>query len=288
MKRILIIAGLVLGALALIGFTKGETIILAMEARKVEKTSLIDLQSLLAPSMIVSTPQTGDGPFPVVFQFHGCAGARLAFQKQWAKIANDAGYVAVIVDSLRPRKVDRETALNTVCQGKRLIGMERTGDVLAAIDYVSDNYPIDREQIILSGWSHGAWTVMDFMTMDLKSSLPPALADYKGTPPTIKGTILFYPYCGIGTLSRTKKWRQDPKVLALIAGADTIVDHKQCLKQLATLSDRGIDITQTVYPDTEHAFDDEFIEDDWKDWHNPEYTADAMRRYREFLDATSG
>src|SRR5262245_29236345 len=46
----------------------------------------------------------GDGPFPAVVQFHGCAGVE-AESFRWARWLADRGYVSLVVDSFGPRGV---------------------------------------------------------------------------------------------------------------------------------------------------------------------------------------
>ncbi len=284
MKKIL----LGLGAILLIGlglaFWGGERFLLNVRAKQVDQSSFAERLELLQPNIIVRTPE-GPGPFPVVFQMHGCAGARLEFQHMWADIAVRNGYMAVIIDSLRPRNVSRPQALETVCTGKQLIGQERAGDLLVVIDTILKRPDVNPEQLVLTGWSHGAWTAMDFLTMDLKDQRPAGLPAYNKARPKIAGAVLFYPYCGIGTRTRINDWVEQPKTLALIAGADTIVDHRQCLSAFDKLEKAGISIDRTIYPDTEHAFDDPFIEEGWKHWHSPENLIDATDKVERFLIA---
>ena len=46
----------------------------------------------------------GTGPFPGVVLLHGCGGIRPHFV-QWAGTIRDMGYVALLVDSFRPRGI---------------------------------------------------------------------------------------------------------------------------------------------------------------------------------------
>ncbi|MEL6791629.1 MAG: hypothetical protein AAGL18_03910 [Pseudomonadota bacterium] len=283
-KRFFLITLGVLIVLGAIVFWRGEALYMGWRAQAAEKQSLAAVKTLLTPHIKVSLPP-GPGPHPVVLQFHGCAGARLAFQEMYADIANQAGYAAVIVDSNRPRGLSREAALEKVCTAKMLIGVERAGDVLAAIDLMRARSDLDMSQLVLAGWSHGAWTIMDFLTMDVGDAPPASLADpYEGAPIKVSGTALFYPYCGFGARSRRHAWQQSPVILSSLAGADTIVDHTQCISLINKISTRSdLQLDQKIYPDTEHAFDDPFIESDWQHWHHPAHTQDAIARYRSFL-----
>jgi len=291
MKRLLI--GLALGLILTfaVAVANGERLILAWHGYTTKTKSLTALQAELEPHMIVTLPKdAGDnGPVPAVLQFHGCAGARLPFQEMYGRIANAAGYASVIVDSNRPRGFNREQALEMVCTGKAMLGLERAGDVLAAFDLIAARDDIDGSQIVLAGWSHGAWTVMDYFTTDISKTRLAALdTPYAKPAPRIAGAILFYPHCGLGALSRVRRWQQTPPTLVLIAGADTIVNHEECLSLFNDLeTEQGLPVQRTVYPQTEHAFDDPFIEPDWQHWHNAEHMRDAMGRYESFLTALS-
>lgn len=290
MKKAILFTLFVVLAIGIFAAIFGERVLLNWTGSKVPKTSLSQIKTLLEPSMVFRTPdpQThGPGPYPVIVQFHGCAGARLEFQDLWAKAATDNGFMAVIVDSMRPRGFSRQAAAETICTGKKLLGQERAGDVAAALDLIRVRPEIDKERIILTGWSHGAWTVMDYLTMDFVKNGPVNLTseDFsKHNQPDIDGVILFYPYCGLGTRSRLDEWQQKPQALSLIAGADTIVNHKDCLKRFSKLKQSGLHLDQTVYPDTEHAFDDPFIEEAYQHWHHRENMIDAMSRYVGFIN----
>jgi len=154
MKKILLIAALLIGIFLLLAVTIGEKTLLNLRAYQIEKMSLTELKGLIGQNIIVRTPDAdewGTGPYPVIFQFHGCAGARLEFQELRAENALKNGYAAVIVDSMRPRKINRQQALDTVCAGKALLGQERAGDIAAAMDLILQREDIDQERIILTG-----------------------------------------------------------------------------------------------------------------------------------------
>src|SRR5262249_37198936 len=78
----------------------------------------------------------GEGPFPIVLQFHGCGGIPSS-QAQYAEVARDAGWATVIVDSYAPRRISRGEA-TLVCHGFELWGRERAGDVYAAMAWARE------------------------------------------------------------------------------------------------------------------------------------------------------
>jgi dienelactone hydrolase len=232
----------------------------------------------------IHLPTEGQAPYPVVLLLHGCAGPRPEFQRQWARVATQAGYAAIIIDSTGPRGLSRKQALEKVCAGKQLFGQERAGDIPATLFTLQKDPRLDLSQLVLSGWSHGAWTVMDYLTMRDHGDPSSGLKSFDYVTPKIDGVILFYPYCGIGSLSRFRKWNQTPPTLALIAGGDTIVDAQQCIAFFNKTSAKGVPVNVTVYPGAEHVFDDPFLEPDYIDWYNEAFLEDAKKRYSAFLD----
>lgn len=273
------------GVVAIVGllFLNREPAMMRLLDARTPKSSLVAHQEFIAEGIEVHLPSVGEAPFPVVLQFHGCAGIRQPFQNQWADVANQAGYAAMIVDSMGPRRLTRQGALETVCAGKKLLGQERAGDVLAAVKLAEADPRLDADHLVIAAWSHGAWSIMDYLTMDMKFQWPAGIRREAAETSPVDGAILFYPYCGAGTLSRFRVWTQSPPVLAIIAGADTIVDANLCINYFEQRRRKNEPVDLVVYPEAQHAFDDPFLEPEWIHWYNEEYLIDAKARYEEFL-----
>ncbi len=284
MTRRLIIAS-VLGFVILAGLLvwRAEPLYLSWLAGKTESSTLEARKTLIAQNIEVHLPETGDGPFPSVLMFHGCAGPRMAFMRQWADVFTQEGFAAMVVDSTGPRGFDRQDALDVVCAGKALLGQERAGDIFAAIDIAKTDKRLDTDNLILAGWSHGAWTVMDFLTMDGEKRRPAGINDDLAAPPDIKGLVLFYPHCGPAALSKFRAWRATPPTVAFIAGADKIVESEKCVSLFERKIRSGANIEMTVYPEADHVFDDPFLEPEWSHWHREDDHRDAEKRVRAFL-----
>ncbi|GJL90640.1 dienelactone hydrolase family protein [Hyphococcus sp.] len=276
------IALIVVAVIASILVWKREPLAMAYFASKLEKTTLQDHVALLQDHIEIVVPES-EGPFPVVLQLHGCAGIRAPFQHQWADVANKAGYAAVIIDSNGARGMDRAAGLEKVCGGKTLLGQERAGDIAAVLEIIKQDQRLDASRLVLAGWSHGAWTVMDYLTMDLPANAPPGFVRPLMNVPSVEAAILFYPYCGVGTRSRFAPEAQHPKILALVAGADEVVDASQCIRYFEKRERAGDDLEMVVYPNANHVFDDPFLEPDYIHWYNEEYFKDAVSRYDAFL-----
>lgn len=283
MRRSLIIA---LGAALIVGacaYLNREPLILSYLALQTPKTTTQERAALLEPFLRFYPPADREPPYPAVLQFHGCGGPKPPFQEQWAKVANEAGYMAVVVDSYAPRGISRERALKTVCMGKELIGQERAGDVLAALDIARGRPDIDADRIVLAGWSHGAWSVMDFVALATAGKSPAGLSGAGRQSPAIAGAILVYPHCGIGAWSKVSGWKSTYPTLALLAGKDSVVDPKACPPILARLAAQDPRVWFHIYPDADHAFDDPYLPEGWTHLYNRADHADAARRYQDFL-----
>ena len=260
---------------------------MAYFASKADKATLSERMDLLTPALEIHLPDDGAAPYPVVLQFHGCAGIRWPFQRQWANVANQQGFAAIIVNSHGPRGYSWQDGLDIVCNGKALLGQERAGDVLAAIEIVKADERFDSDRLILAGWSHGGWTLMDFLTMDMERRRPAGLMGPAPRPPKIAGTILFYPYCGMGTLSRFRNWTQSPPMLGFVAGADLMVDGPQCVEFFKKRTADGAPVEHVFYSDAHHVFDDPYLEPEWIHWYNEDYHRDAEAKVIEFLQSIS-
>lgn len=266
-------------------FLNREPLLLKYFALNTAKTSLQDHINFIRPYTDVLLPDDGVRPYPLVIQLHGCAGQRREFHEMWARIANGAGYAVMLVDSLGPRNIDYDTAMKTVCEGRALLGQERAGDILAAIKIAEADGRLDTSRLVLAGWSHGGWALMDYLTMDLERTRPAGISrDRPVKAPDIDGAFVAYPYCGPGALSRLRGWREKPAVLALIAGKDTIVDPRECIRFFTGLSETSERVDFTVYQDADHIFDDPTLRETYPQYYNRAAASDAMAQYKLFLE----
>jgi len=236
----------------------------------------------LEPHIQVVGPDD-DRPRPTVLLFHGCGGLR-AHLPRYAEAAKATGWRALIVDSYAPRGWSRAFTLTAVCTGLALRGYERAGDVLAAIHGISQRSDVDSSQLILAGWSHGGWSIMEMMS---ETPAPrrmgvadPGVVDLSG----VKAVWLAYSYIGAWAFNRMKSWRLHPRVFALTAGRDHLTTVRNAERVNAMIRAGGSEVESWVADGT-HAFDEPTNNGPMR--HHPELAAEALRRFTAFLKETA-
>ncbi len=222
----------------------------------VKKRSVDELIALLEPAIRVYKPD-GPGPFPALLQIHGCGGAK-PIQDDYAKAARDVGALVVILDSLKPRNIDFDRALKLVCTGRVLRGRERAGDLVAGLEMIRRRPDVDPTRIAIAGWSHGAWTIMDLMALDLAKEAPFNLKEVpKNVWKGVKGIELIYPFSGFPGLTRKRGWKAvDIPVDALILEGDTIAALKDTHTAFETARKSGAQIDVETWTGVTHAFEE--------------------------------
>jgi dienelactone hydrolase len=208
----------------------------------------------LEPHVTVVGPDD-DRPRPAVLLFHGCGGLRDHLPK-YAEAAKAVGWRAFIVDSYTPRGWGRMFALSMVCTGILLRGHERAGDVLACIHAMSQRQDVDASQLVLAGWSHGGWSIMDAMSEDLALPGAACLADAASADRSgVKAAFLAYAYVGAGAVNRMRPWRHCPKVLAVLARTDHLTTVRNAEAVYDMVRNCGAEV-ETWIVDGSHAFDE--------------------------------
>jgi dienelactone hydrolase len=198
-----------------------------------------------------------DTPLPTLVLFHGCGGLRDHI-RLYAETAAAVGLRVFVVDSLRPRGWGRAAAVSLVCTGVRLQGYERSGDVLAVLWGLRQRRDVDQDNIMLCGWSHGGWTLMDLMTQNLTQTGEAMLKDpdphlLKG----VKGLFLVYPYAGFPARSRRYPWVHKVRTLCVLASRDHLTPLSAAQRIFARLRDAENVEVETLVLDATHAFDED-------------------------------
>lgn len=247
--------------------------------------SSIDRWRRLAPEAELLTP-AGRGPFPTVLIFHGCGGVR-AHLHDYARAATAAGWAALIVDSFAPRGWSRRFAQLMVCTGLRLRGRQRAGDVLAAIAGAGRLTLVDPSRLVLAGWSHGAWSIMDLWAMPLRKAGEAGLSDAPSVMlDGVRGGFLAYPYVGIASASRGKPWPRPLALLSIVPRQDHLASVRRHMRALTSAVAAGSEVTVWSV-DATHAFDEPGLAARIMRYDEP-LSLEALGRFSAFLARFSG
>lgn len=252
MRRWLIRAGLILFGL---GLVYGSVAAQNLTAIFVPQRTLEEQVELLRPGVEIFLPGETDGPVPAILLFHGCGGQR-PMHTAHAEAIIGAGFAAIIVDSFEPRGIGRFAAMTQVCSALRLWGQERTADVFAALEIARETDGIDAERLVLAGWSHGGWTLLDAMSYASDGSQPPALADTGMHFDGVVRIVPVYPYCGFPARASGRIGPGLPPVEMILAGRDRVAPHGDCVRLADRAADQGAEINYMIWEDVTHAFDD--------------------------------
>ncbi|MFN3805875.1 dienelactone hydrolase [Asticcacaulis sp.] len=175
----------------------------------------------------------------------------------YAEAAAAVGVRAYVVDSLKARGWGRSHGVTLVCTGLALQGYERSGDVLAAIKGISALSEVRSDQIVLSGWSHGGWSIMDLMTEPLKrpgearlADPDPALIDH------VRGLFLVYPYISFPARSLRHPWIYRPRTRVALARKDHLTAYARAISVLDRLRADGLTVDMLSF-DATHAYDEQ-------------------------------
>ena len=214
--------------------------------------------NFLKPHFEIVKPSSGK-KFPTIIMFHACGGP-YPYLDSWQKFFSDSGIASIQVDSTGPRGMNRRTAIRTVCSGFDLQGQERAGDVYSVLANLDQFSWIDNDNIFIAGWSHGAYTLMDFMTMN-DDLVPSNILDFnQNAIPRIKGKITFYPHCGILNLSQKYKWRTRTPSLVFLADQDGFglaTQPSDCIELFQSMNKNEKYIDYYLMENSTHVFDSE-------------------------------
>jgi dienelactone hydrolase len=209
---------------------------------------------------------SGPGPFPVALILHGCGG-KTPFLEAYAQVAVEAGWAAVVVDSLKPRGMSTMDGKLFVCTGMALQGLKRSGDIFAMLAWLEGQPWADSERVFLAGWSHGGWSIMDGYAIGVNAARATGIVDADPVKlrTRVKGALLVYPYAAYPSLTSSRGWGVQgfvaPKVFSVIGGKDQVVGSKYPRHALDRLSRDGLAVDTVFYADATHAFDDDRAND---------------------------
>lgn len=216
-----------------------------LKAKATVKDSSIEaINSALRPHDRIYKPH-GDGPFPVALFFHGCSGPTLSHEEDWAAFYNDIGVALVAVDSYKGRGID----WNDACNLMTMTPWQRAADVLASIAWVHSLDWADKEQIVLSGFSHGAMTVWASLHYAASKTPPLSLPEWPETG--MNGVILaplFYGSCSSAI--------ELPITTYMFLGEnDRYIDEQSCIDYLEQHPSHAEHFSYRIFGGATHTFD---------------------------------
>ena len=172
----------------------------------------------------------GQGPFPAVVVLHGCSG-RSSDEAENAKRFTALGYVALYVDSLRPRGI-RHT-----CTGTEAV-VDRLMDALGALDYLAAQDFVRADRIAVVGASQGGAVVLRALALD---------APNPKTPNRFAAAVAYYPICDRADVYAP--------TLILIGELDDWTPAADCREMMRKRTGAGAAVRLVVYPGAHHDFD---------------------------------
>ena len=176
----------------------------------------------------------GPGPFAAIVVLPGCDGVGKHY-REWAARLQSWGYVAMLVDSFRPRGV------TTVCNHGMLVPpLVQAQDAFAAADYLRDLPYVDGDRLGVIGFSHGGWAV-------LKAVLESTTQQDHSTP--FAGAAAFYPGC----VKPDSPLVSD--TLILIGESDDWTPAAACRRWYDEVEKGTHTVKIKVYPNALHGFD---------------------------------
>lgn len=249
------------------------------------------LAEQLRPHYRIARPE-GEGPFPVALLMSGCDGPKDNLDR-WAGMLGRRGWATMIVDSHTPRDLVQGEKWRLVCAGQLLMGSERAGDILVAMEDARHLAFADPERILLIGASHGGWSIMDLLAMNPPDRLPHNLARLPDGAPAdpldgLAGALLLYPWCGPANLARREGgWVRPVPTLMILSEDDTIAPSRPCREIGEAMAAAGLPVQAVVFGGVTHGFDQAersaFSPLDF----DPEATAKALELGGGFADAVA-
>jgi dienelactone hydrolase len=186
---------------------------------------------------------SGSGAFPAVVLMHGCHGVSDS-NRDWARWLSHRGYVALLVDSWRPR------GLTEACTpGEELPNTARFDDVIGALRWLHGRRYVDRQRIGIIGWSNGgvyAMSAVNGPTFERTKSRGVEIPD-----PGFRAAVGVYPG---GCYSLVNELSVRP-LLLLVGADDDWTLASECVELTDKQRAKGADVTLVVYPGAVHYFD---------------------------------
>lgn len=178
------------------------------------------------------------------------AGTLSLRHKMWGEYWAARGYLALHVDSFGPRGRAHGYGRNSHDLPERQAVNEmsvRPLDAEAALAYLAGRDDVQKDSIMLQGWSNGGSTALNVMYRQTQGTSSFTAARFRAA-------LVFYPGCGTRSIL-SQRYRSDAGVWVFLAADDEEVSPRNCLRALQT--DGESDKVKVIeYPGATHDFDD--------------------------------
>ncbi|WP_083444595.1 dienelactone hydrolase family protein [Herbaspirillum rhizosphaerae] len=178
------------------------------------------------------------------------AGTLSQRHKMWGEYWSSRGYLALHVDSFGPRGRAHGYGRNSHDLPERQAVNEMTVrplDAEGALAYLAARDDVQKERIMLQGWSNGGSTALNVMYRQ-------AQGQSSAAPLRFRAALVLYPGCGARSLL-TRRYRSDTEVWVFLAENDEEVSPRNCLSVMPA-NDPNKLVSMTEYPGATHDFDD--------------------------------
>lgn len=264
-------------------------VILVVTSGRLKHDNLAQRADLLASHVQYFAPP-GGGRAPLVILSSGCGGIVGAdgpnlIMSHYAQEAARAGAYAIIVDGIAARGMDRETAIRRVCAAVKLRGAERAGDILGGEELARRHWGSQFTGVILAGWSHGGWSVMELLSDRPGAKLVGNLR-VDGRQAALKpdAVVLYYPFCGLlNNATRGAHWAFRGPLLLVTAERDTIGPARICLPIVERAMGGASGVRSVDMAGMTHAFDEQMQSPDSKFVYSPQAAARSDQLFGAFI-----
>jgi dienelactone hydrolase len=180
---------------------------------------------------------------PAVVISHGSEGVSSLYYDVWAKAFLEAGWAVFVVDSQKPRGVERNL-------GDRQLSWNTQGNIsdgLHALKLLSTHPDVDANKIFHIGFSRGAAASMASAWPIYQRPILPTGVQYAGN-------IAVYPGCNLRYHEQKTSANSSP-ILMLLGEKDDMTPAAPCVEYAQLLATEGMDVRYKVYPGSYHVFD---------------------------------
>jgi dienelactone hydrolase len=187
-------------------------------------------------------PAQIEAPVPAVILLHGASGVRGAREQTYGRQFAAMGIAALVIDAFAPR---RDMADGFI---ERVLNITETmlvADAYAGLHYLAARPEIDRERVVMMGFSYGGMASVIAAYAQVAALFAPGGERFAGH-------VSFYGPC----IARF----EDPRttgapVLMLFGDGDAIMNADRCAETIADLERGGSAARMIVYPGARHQWD---------------------------------